>query len=788
MDGRLQAMGTHVYYFGDFSLNPLTRELRRNDEPVVLAASAFDCLVYLIEHRERPVGRDELISAVWGRADVSDNLLAQTIVRLRRALGDAGTEQRCIKTMARVGYRWMLETSVEVQSAGSTMPVPEPESDDAGAIVVDAPEQRVRRPFLLALALTLIVATGYVVWQFSQPRQAHSPMHFNQGTAIVLPVEVQASDDWQWLHLGLMDLISMQLRQAQVPTENSRDVLNMLKQADTATSAQLAPFALVVTPRVALSDNRWHVHLDAKAKDGRDWQAESSSEDVLAAARAASDLLLAQLGFNAEPGNMAGGGESQQEYLLRVQAAQLAGQPQLAHQLIDKAPPPLRHTPELAFAQAQLYCVEGNIDACETSLTDLRKQLSPATQPVLRGKVLTALWFPYRRRDQLDKGETALDEAVRLLQGQKDADALAEAYLDRSHLENYQGKLDEASADLGRARINFALAGDTVGQARVDRAMGEIAIERGQFGTALPLLQRAYDQYQRMGMRQLLSSALDAMADAQKMSLQYTDELATTDRFWPFDQKHMDFVDNYTRHQLSKTRAVALADNGHTADATSLLEHTLADANADVEAGLRAETNMLLAKLALQRGDDRAALSWISKALQGSVLEAYDQRDYAEACYIHAVALQRAGQTDELRRAVSAMQAWVTSLSKPDDWVAIWLLRAKAVQAWGEGQREQSLAQLRLAMTAADSSGVPEFMVGVGQSYALALLAAGHTDQAAAVSGQLSTWSNVDWRAAQVEASVFQALGQGDPAQTSWNKTRKLAGDRPIETSLAMVF
>src|SRR5579859_7791913 len=108
----MTSTGATVYCFGEFRLNPLARELTRDGEPLDLAASAFDCLVYLIEHRERPVGRDELISAVWGRTDVSDNLLAQTIVRLRRALGDAGNELGCIKTVARVGYRWMLETTV----------------------------------------------------------------------------------------------------------------------------------------------------------------------------------------------------------------------------------------------------------------------------------------------------------------------------------------------------------------------------------------------------------------------------------------------------------------------------------------------------------------------------------------------------------------------------------------------------------------------------------------------------------------------------------------------------
>jgi tetratricopeptide (TPR) repeat protein len=641
---------------------------------------------------------------------------------------------------------------------------------------------------LVALLVTLVIAIGYGAWQLSLPRQARSALHFNQGTAIVLPAEVNAPEDWRWLHLGLMDLVSTQLRQAQVPTENSQDVLNMLKQADKATDAQLAPFALVVTPHVVLSDSRWHVHLDAKAKDGRVWQAESSSADVLAAARAASDLLLAQFGFKAQH-DKTSSGESKQEYLLRVESAQLAGQPDLARQLIDDAPAHVRRTSELAFAEAELDCSQEKLDPCQQRLTDLRQQLSPAAQPLLRGKVLTALWYPYRRKGEWAEGEAALDEAVKLLQTQKDAAALANAYLARSHLRYYQGKLDEASTDLGSARINFALAGDTVGQARVDRAMGEIAMRRDQYGTAVPSLQRAYEQYQRMGMRQLLASALDALAAAHRMLLQFPDELATTDRFWPFDQKHMEFLDGYSRLQLSMTRAAALADNGRTSDAMALLQRTLADAKADQEAELRAQISTELAKLALQRGDDQAALSWIGKAMTGTVLQQdADPRDYANAWYVKTVALQRAGQVDELARTVAAMQAWAAHLPKQDDWIGIWLMRAKAVQAWGAGQREQALDQLKSAMTAADQTGVPELIVDVGHAYAMASLSTGHADQAAAVSGRLSSWNAMDWRAARVEASLLQALGQADAAQKSWATARKLAGDRPIDTSLAVMF
>ena len=46
------------YVFGEFELNPATRELSRDGTPVPLRPRSLECLVYLIEHRDRAVGRD----------------------------------------------------------------------------------------------------------------------------------------------------------------------------------------------------------------------------------------------------------------------------------------------------------------------------------------------------------------------------------------------------------------------------------------------------------------------------------------------------------------------------------------------------------------------------------------------------------------------------------------------------------------------------------------------------------------------------------------------------------
>src|SRR3546814_1382056 len=81
------------YRFGRHALDLAKRELLHDDAAVALPARVFECLVHLIEHRERAVDRDELAQAVFSRSDMSDAQLAQIILRSRRAIGDDGQER-----------------------------------------------------------------------------------------------------------------------------------------------------------------------------------------------------------------------------------------------------------------------------------------------------------------------------------------------------------------------------------------------------------------------------------------------------------------------------------------------------------------------------------------------------------------------------------------------------------------------------------------------------------------------------------------------------------------------
>ena len=771
---------TTTYRFDDFELDPQKRELKQDGQSVDLASSAFDCLVYLVEHRERPVGKDELIAAVWGSTEISDNLLAQTIVRLRRVCGDTADEQRCIKTLPRVGYRWMAATTVVAGQLG-------PQAEPAGEASVPAGvvTRRVASPWRrrlwwgVPLLLLLVVAIGVGAWRIHQ----RAIKAFRQGTAVVLPAQIHATEDWSWLRLGLMELIVGDLRGARVPVEGSQAVVHLLEQADKDQKAPFESYAQVIQPQATLDEGRWHVQLDATAANGSTLHAEAYSDNMLKAAHEANAVLLAQMG--ASDSDRVATEDAKEQYLLRMEAATHTGTLSVLRQLVDKAPPGLQRSLEFAYARAAFHCSQGEYEACKSELADLLERLPERTYPVLRGRALAQQWYVFFREHKYDEGAQSLSEAIRLLKQQNNTGYLAHAYAQRGELLVMAGRVDEAEADFGHARVNYALAGDTAGALGVDDSLASLDMERGHFARALPTIRRAYDQYQRMGMRQYLPPLLEHQVVVQKMLLQHADAFATTEEYWPLEQKFPEFTENIGVHVLMFQRADALGGIGRSAEASALLERILALIEADPhgEPGLQGTVYLLLARLAWQRDEPGTARGWIGKALSGGLL-AWDSdlHDTADAWLLDALIAQQAGDVKEARRAVDALQAWAASLSsaEQDEWIAIQLLRAQAAQAQAEGRRDEALQLQRQAMSKAGRYGVPELIADTGLPYALALLEQGKTSEAFVISGQLSVWGQLDWRVAWAQACVYRAMGQAQSAAQYERKARELAGDRKL--------
>jgi len=103
-----------IYIFGEYSLAPERRELRRGAELIVVEPRVFDLLEYLIRNRDQVVSKDDLIGAVWNGRIVSESALVSRMSAARDAVGDSGEEQRLIRTIARKGYRFVGDVREEM--------------------------------------------------------------------------------------------------------------------------------------------------------------------------------------------------------------------------------------------------------------------------------------------------------------------------------------------------------------------------------------------------------------------------------------------------------------------------------------------------------------------------------------------------------------------------------------------------------------------------------------------------------------------------------------------------
>ena len=106
-------IGSVRFLFENQELNAERRELACAGESVPLEPQVFDVLLYLLEHRDRVVGKDELFDKVWDGRIVSESTLTSRINAARKAIKDTGKDQRLLRTVARRGFRFVGDVHVD---------------------------------------------------------------------------------------------------------------------------------------------------------------------------------------------------------------------------------------------------------------------------------------------------------------------------------------------------------------------------------------------------------------------------------------------------------------------------------------------------------------------------------------------------------------------------------------------------------------------------------------------------------------------------------------------------
>jgi len=111
---------------GEWQADRTTNELVRAGETVRIEPKAMEVLLALAARAGQVVGREELLAAVWPGVVVGDEALTQSIIKLRRALGDNPRSPSYIETISKRGYRLiaLVRRGEQAPAAGARRHLP----------------------------------------------------------------------------------------------------------------------------------------------------------------------------------------------------------------------------------------------------------------------------------------------------------------------------------------------------------------------------------------------------------------------------------------------------------------------------------------------------------------------------------------------------------------------------------------------------------------------------------------------------------------------------------------
>ena len=146
---------------GEWWIDPAANELGRAGETVRIEPKAMEVLMLLADRADQVVSRDELLTTVWPGVVVGDEALTQSIIKLRRALGDNPRSPSYIETIPKRGYRLIAPVGKSEKRGESAMETPPR---------LPAPARRgIRSPGLIAGIVLALVAGTYFFASRLQP-------------------------------------------------------------------------------------------------------------------------------------------------------------------------------------------------------------------------------------------------------------------------------------------------------------------------------------------------------------------------------------------------------------------------------------------------------------------------------------------------------------------------------------------------------------------------------------------------------------------------------------------
>lgn len=794
-------MTSILYRFGDFRLDLAVRTLSRGDSTIPLSPKALDCMGYLLEHRERAVGRDELIAAVWGKIDITDNALGQAILQARRALRNKdGTLLDAIRTVPRFGYHWQVPVTVCEMPIDGTVEVsdPAPAADMANVSIATSRTRDElkaasvsRRAWYAAAVIALVITAG--IWLF-MPRadvlMQRTTLPEEVGTAsdgVVLPANIDADISFGWARLGIMDLVASRLRrtgQSIVPSDNVVSLMQRL-QGDASDADRMAALvewtraAFVVSIDVRKEAEGWHVALVARSSTQQPTlSASGQSTDMLEAAAQAADHLAEAFGLRPLPANAHSDEERSFSGLLsKVEAAVLSGRLTEARALLAAAPAQERERPEARYQMAQIQFHLGEVETAGEMFHALLAEI-PEHPPILRARVHNGLAnLAYLRRDNNAVLRHSGD-AVRLLADVNAPGELGRAWIGMASGHSALRHYDEALAAYAKARVALSQAGDHLALARVDAYQGLLDVSRGRPADAPPFLETAAERLR------LFDAVIEelhtrvGLVYARLALLQPAEALKQDRRLAELSER---VGDPRRKHYATYARAASLAANGRLAAAQSLIDALRDSYDATPDAFMdqtSIELALLAGQLSLSAGNARLARTEAERAL----VLAGKEDDPVKQASAYLLAWQSAEGSREATTMANDAKNWGAKIVHPAAHIRLALIAA--LNAADAGDDAVARVWFEQALTTGESYRVPADLLIAADAYARYLIERGDAAQAGTVAGRVAGWAQNDFDATLLQVVLHHALGQNQAWADALQQARQLAGERQIPVAL----
>jgi DNA-binding winged helix-turn-helix (wHTH) protein/Tfp pilus assembly protein PilF len=804
------------FRFNEYELIPETRRLLLCGDDVAIGARVFETVVYLVQNRERAVGRDELLSAVWGRVDAGDATLAQAVLKARRALGDDGAAQNYIRTVARFGYQWVAPTTVSttqtspIAAAREEAPAPAIVTDSAdvhsdAGVVPDAASDRVERVIsaepakalrkrlvagiavaIVAIATFAVLASRFTGAPFgvapsTDPLRSSAPPHAGRivpGLILVTPTRVDsAAADDGWMRLGVMSLASQALSgvagHTVVPDETT---LAAVAHAGADSGIDLLRAAtgasIVIASEASRVGEDWR--LDATV-----FNADGSAEIVSARARdpiAAATNLANNLRELLAPEGAGASGETIAPDVLalaaRMKAAVLEAQNGRALALMKQAPKAVADAPQVVLIEAEALTQLGKpseaIDVLRP-LVDGAAVLSPP--PHWLPAAWTALGDSELARGRPADAEAYFRRAIQL-EDVADRRSRGMAWRGLGIAEVVRNDLDGAEQSYLRARLELEPVGDRLLLARVTDGLAYIASTRGRIADALILYEQAAEMGAAAGLNETeLGSRLN-VAQSHHYLLHHAVALEKLRALLPRIQA----VDYPALHRFGAIAyAYALIETGAFGEAKAELEKLDASSRSDAATNAVIDVRLDEAEIDLALGDAASAIR-LASAVRADRDPASNPDRPLEAAAVLLSAYLEAGD----RKAAAALSAEASAWAIPNA-SAPARVRAHVARArWAAATHDAAgaLDHYRQALSLARDFGAPLVLRDAAVPYAEFQLAAGAVDIARETASLVGPYAEDDFAVALLMARVAAATHDDALARSYFATARRLAGER----------